>query len=91
LFYSFGPTAGYIASIPGLSISLQTLSYSLDKQYGYILYMANVKRAMKRTSQNMRTKAKTAKDKMKGKASSSRLNKAKVKAHDAKKDLKRRL
>ena len=53
--------------------------------------MTDIKKDMKNLGQNIQAKADTAKDHAEGKPSSETLNRAKIKAGDAAKDLKRDL
>ncbi|MEO9320899.1 MAG: hypothetical protein ABI361_09515 [Nitrososphaera sp.] len=53
--------------------------------------MTDIKKDLKNLEQNVRAKAETAKDHAEGKPSSETLNRAKIKAGDAAKDLKRDL
>lgn len=53
--------------------------------------MTDIEKDVKNASQNLRAKAETTKDHLEGKPSSETLNKAKVKAQDAGRDLQKDL
>jgi hypothetical protein len=53
--------------------------------------MADLRKDLKNVGQNIKAKAQTAKDHVEGKPSSDTLNRAKIKARDAARDLKRDL
>jgi len=53
--------------------------------------MTDIKKVIKNAGQDLEAKAQTVKDHMEGKPSSETLNKAKIKADDVVKDLKRDL